>query len=144
MTPHHTMRTPTKLCPPYPCSWQPVLQSPIFTRAPPSLLWNRACWGGALWACVHAGTPLMMTGFRQLLTPSLMLLCCSIKTMYQHVNQKNGEPAPLIAEDVYQIIMQASVPLISLLCMPFPTHAHLHCSAQDPSLTAPHASCLHL
>lgn len=26
--------------------------------------------------------------------------------MYEHVNPKNGDPAPLIAEDVYNIIVQ--------------------------------------
>jgi ribonucleoside-diphosphate reductase alpha chain len=30
----------------------------------------------------------------------------SIKTMYNHINPKNGEPAPLVAEDVYKVIME--------------------------------------
>jgi hypothetical protein len=28
--------------------------------------------------------------------------------MYSHVNTKNGEPAPLIAEDVYEVVMQVA------------------------------------
>ncbi len=30
---------------------------------------------------------------------------CSVKLMHSHVNPKNGEEAPLIADDVYEIIM---------------------------------------
>jgi hypothetical protein len=32
-----------------------------------------------------------------------------VKMMFSHRNEKNGEAAPLIAEDVYQIIMDVSL-----------------------------------
>ena len=31
---------------------------------------------------------------------------CRVKIMYNHINPKNNQPAPLIAEDVYNIIRQ--------------------------------------
>ena len=30
---------------------------------------------------------------------------CRVKLMYNHVNQKNGEPAPLVSEELYNIVM---------------------------------------
>lgn len=33
----------------------------------------------------------------------------SIKEMYANINVKNGEPASLVADDVYKIIMDVSV-----------------------------------
>lgn len=39
--------------------------------------------------------------------PSLLLSCkhsCSVKIMFNHINPKNGEPAPLIAQDVFEVI----------------------------------------
>lgn len=33
---------------------------------------------------------------------------CSVKVMHEHINPKNGEPAPLIAEDIYNIVMEVS------------------------------------
>ncbi len=35
-------------------------------------------------------------------------LTCSVKVMYNHVNPKNGEKAPLIDDKVYEVIMQVS------------------------------------
>lgn len=40
------------------------------------------------------------------LSPSVLTPpSCSVKIMRHHVNPKNGEPAPLVAEDVYDIII---------------------------------------
>lgn len=36
---------------------------------------------------------------------TLPFVFCRMKLMYNHVNPKNDQPSPLIAEDVYQIIM---------------------------------------
>lgn len=36
---------------------------------------------------------------------------CSMKLMYNHVNPKNGQRSPLIAEDVYKIIVDVSAGL---------------------------------
>lgn len=41
-----------------------------------------------------------------LLTPPLPP--CSVKLMHAHMNPKNGEKAPLIADDVFEIIMANS------------------------------------
>ncbi|CAI5491044.1 unnamed protein product [Closterium sp. Naga37s-1] len=38
--------------------------------------------------------------------PCLSALVCRVKDMYAHVNQESGLPAPLIADDVYEIIMK--------------------------------------
>jgi len=35
-----------------------------------------------------------------------MLPCRSARLMFEHVNPKNGQPAPLISQEVYDIIMQ--------------------------------------
>ena len=35
-----------------------------------------------------------------------MAHACRMKLMYNHVNPKNDQPSPLIAEDVYKIIME--------------------------------------
>lgn len=32
--------------------------------------------------------------------------CCRVKKMHEHINPKNNQPAPLIAKDVFQIIME--------------------------------------
>lgn len=32
----------------------------------------------------------------------------TVKIMYEHINPKNGQPAPLVAEDVYQIVQENS------------------------------------
>lgn len=38
------------------------------------------------------------------------LLCCfRIKDMYNHVNERSGLKAPLVADDVYEIIMKVCV-----------------------------------
>jgi hypothetical protein len=39
-----------------------------------------------------------------------LLSCRSIKLMYEHKNAKNDEPAPLIADDVYKVIMEVRTP----------------------------------
>ena len=31
--------------------------------------------------------------------------CCRVKVMYNHVNKKNGEAAPLVSEELYNIVM---------------------------------------
>lgn len=31
---------------------------------------------------------------------------CSIKDMYNHVSQRSGQKAPLVADDVFEIIMK--------------------------------------
>lgn len=33
-------------------------------------------------------------------------MLCRVEKMYRHTNEKNGDPAPLVADDVYEIIMQ--------------------------------------
>ncbi len=35
---------------------------------------------------------------------------CSVKVMFAHTNPKNGDAAPLVAEDVYNVIMEVSEP----------------------------------
>lgn len=35
---------------------------------------------------------------------------CSVKLMFGHVNPKNGQAAPLVAEDVHDIIMAVCIP----------------------------------
>ena len=30
---------------------------------------------------------------------------CRVKVMYNHVNKKNGEAAPLVSEELYNIVM---------------------------------------
>lgn len=43
--------------------------------------------------------------------------------MYRHTNQKNGDPAPLIADDVYEIIMAVgTVLLFTFLCFAMMVH----------------------
>jgi hypothetical protein len=52
---------------------------------------------------------------------------CSAKLMHEHVNPKNGDPAPLVSDEVYQIILEVGTAtwglagchclLLSLPCM---------------------------
>ncbi len=35
-----------------------------------------------------------------------LAVCCRMKIMRQHINPKNGEKAPLLADDVYEIVME--------------------------------------
>ena len=54
-------------------------------------------------ACISPGT---------LSKPALTLHACwparSVKVMYTHRNPKNDDEAPLVADDVYKIIMEVS------------------------------------
>jgi hypothetical protein len=36
----------------------------------------------------------------------LLATTCSAKLMHEHVNPKNGDPAPLVSDEVYQIILE--------------------------------------
>lgn len=36
--------------------------------------------------------------------------------MYQHINPKNHQAAPLIAEDIYNIVMQVCEPSLGVVC----------------------------
>ena len=41
--------------------------------------------------------------------------CCRVKLMYGHVNKKNGQAAPLVSEELYNIVMavrRGALPLI--------------------------------
>jgi hypothetical protein len=49
------------------------------------------------WCCCCAGS---LTATRSLLA------CRSAKLMFEHVNPKNGQPAPLISQEVYNLIME--------------------------------------
>ncbi len=44
---------------------------------------------------------------------------CSIDEMYNHVSPKNGDPAPLVSEEVYKIIMDVSRLHIVHVCWPW-------------------------
>lgn len=44
---------------------------------------------------------------------------CRIKEMYNHVNERSGQKAPLVADDVYEIIMKVSCLYLVKRCLNF-------------------------
>lgn len=70
---------------------------------------------------------------------------CSVKVMYNHVNPKNGEKAPLIDDKVYEVIMQASKPhaLPRSLVTRHPLGIWFCCPTQQFTI-APHGAPLQL
>lgn len=94
-----------------PSSWQLVSQCPIFTRALSSLLLRREY-------------QVPFTFVKQSVSQgSGISHVYSVKLMYAHRNPKNGDAAPLVADDVYKIIMEVCVS-ISLLQFYPPPPAH--------------------
>ena len=45
------------------------------------------------------------------------LICPIVQKMYEHVNTKTKEKAPLIATDVYNIVMEVDPPDLSSCCL---------------------------
>lgn len=44
-------------------------------------------------------------------------IACSVKIMFNHINPKNGQKAPLIADDVFAIIMEVRDENLMLLSL---------------------------
>jgi ribonucleoside-diphosphate reductase subunit M1 len=47
----------------------------------------------------------------------VLLSGCSVKVMYTHINERSGLMSPLIADDVYEIIMKVHALEVNRVCV---------------------------